>query len=211
MKEFQEPVTLNALNATTTGSEGSFSLNRKPFCFEDCREQFALKWGKSTKGFFFKHQLCCRYSVGSPDVGHNVAAFIWKTEDILRRRLHSKFAPTNHNEILWVEPAWFWKSCRMRRSLFTLLLRAGIDYDKERDNYEHAIFNERWLKCTILATKRFLYGYTKYVGAMPKGATLETDGWRYQLGYRNTSFVKENLVAPRKKRSPAILNNELWA
>lgn len=186
-------------------SWGCFALDKKPFRLENCRERFAVRWTSRTKGFFFSNEAN----------GEDVAAFLLKTEEILRLRDKSEFALTNYKKILWVEPARFWKSCRMRRSLFTCLLRAGVAYGRERDNYESALFSERYLRKSEPAIKRFLYGYTKYVGDMPSGSnTLETAGWNFHFSGKDVKFVKDKLVRPRRKLrpiTPDVLKEELWA
>lgn len=184
---------------------GCFALGKKPFYLEKCRERFATQWTIRTKGFFFSNKKN----------GDEVAAFILKTEEILRLKNKSKFALTNYKKILWVEPAYFWKSCRMRRSLFTCLLRAGVFYSLEIDDYESALFSEVYLSRSKPAIKRFLYGYTKYIGEMPSGsATLETAGWSFHFSGKNAKFVKDKLIRPRRKQrtiTPDMLKEELWA
>lgn len=185
-------------------SWGCFALDKKPFYLEKCRERFATQWTKRTKGFFFSNKKN----------GDEVAAFVLKTEEILRLKSKSKFALTNYKKILWVEPAYFWKSCRMRRSLFTCLLRAGVSYGLERDNYESALFGEMHLKKSKPAIKRFLYGYTKYIGEKPSGsATLEIYGWSYYFSGKGAKFVKDKLIQPRRKQRTTsdMLKEELWA
>jgi hypothetical protein len=96
------------------------------------------------------------------------------------------------------------------------LLRAGVAYGRERDNYERALFGERYLGKSEPAIKRFLYGYTKYIGEMPKNgsSTLETTGWSYYFSGKDANFVKEKLVRPRRKprpTTPDVLKEVLWA
>jgi len=198
----KEIKTINAM--VSVGPWGCFALDKKPFHIENCRERFATQWNR-TKGFFFSNE----------ENGEDVAAFILKTEEVLQIKEKSEFALTNYKNLLWVEPVRFWKSCRMRRSLFTCLLRAGVAYNRETDNYESALFSERYLRKSEPAIKRFLFGYTKYVGKEPSGSsTLETAGWSYHFSGKNVSFVKCKLVRPRRKPrpiTPDVLKEELWA
>lgn len=184
---------------------GCFALDKNPFRFENCRERFATQWTSHIKGFFFSTE-------GN---GKDVAAFILKTEEILRLNGKSEFALTNYKKFLWVEPVSFWNSCRMRKSLFTCLLRAGVAYNRETDNYESSLFGERYLKNSEPAIKRFLYGYTKYIGEMLSGSsTLETAGWNFYFSGKDAIFVKDKLVLPRGKprpTTPDVLKEELWA
>lgn len=183
---------------------GSYAADRQPIKFEDCRERFATQWGKKTKGFFFKHRK---------DEGKKIALFVLKTEQIVRQKNFSNFARTNHDTILWVEPSYFWRSCKMRRQLFTLILRAGMNYDPDRDNYEEAMFNQDHLKQTKNAIRRFLYGFTKYTGELPSGSSnLESSGWHKLLRTKDEGFVKGVLVKSRGKlHRPAFdLKDALW-
>lgn len=94
-------------------------------------------------------------------VGVNIAAFIYRIEKICLK--HSKLTvcgPTSQARITWIKPAEFWVRQPARRSLFTALLRAGMKYDPQTDNFEKALFNAQYIKGTKAAVKRFLDGYT---------------------------------------------------
>jgi hypothetical protein len=200
--EFKKQKTVPSMSVVA--KLGSFAADRMPIKFEDCRERFATQWGKKTKGFYFKHRK---------DEGERVALFVLKTEQIVRQRNFSHFAKTNHDTILWVEPSYFWRSCPMRRQLFTLILRGGMNYDPKQDNYEDAMFNQEHLKQTRNAIRRFLYGFTKYVGDPPSGSpTLQGTGWHKLLRTKDEGFVKGVLVKPRGKlyQSSFDLRNALW-
>jgi len=194
---YKEAKTITALNVQAP--VGSFALDKTPFHFETCRERFAKSWNSKTLGLFFKTDS---------GAGSNVAAFMLKTELVLQEKSHTQFAPTNWDDILWIEPVKFWMKCSMRRSLFTILIRAGLAYRPEQDNYEDALFRQKYLADTPAAIKRFLYGYTNYVGPPPSGSsTLETGGWRTVFYDKDSRFVKEALKAPRKK--PCVVGYDL--
>lgn len=191
------------MSANTDAEKGSFALDISPLKFETCRERFACKFSRSTKGFYFKHP------VGKSE---DVAAFILKTEKVLKVRKCSGFSKTNKDSILWYEPAWFWKTCRCRRSLLTILLRAGMIYDASQDNYEEALFGYKYARVTKNAVMRFLYGYTKYVGPPLGGSTnLESKGWKTIFDGQEIETIKNYLVSPRERTKPKFdLKNELW-
>lgn len=166
---------------------GSFGLDVPPHQFETCRERFGPKWGVETEGIYFTH----------PDhQGVAVATFIKKTEMILNQKEFSQFSLTNHDNVLWVEPTYFWKSCRMKRSLLTIMLRAGMVYEPALDNYEQALFTEQWAKPTKLAVMRFLFGFTKYIGPTIDDQTnIESRGWKFVFEGHDDD-VKQYLVWP---------------
>jgi hypothetical protein len=208
------------LSANTDVEKGSFALDVSPLKFETCRERFARNFFLSNKGFYFSlpRNSVKSISVGGPikidekDHCTNVAAFMLKTEKILKISRHSKFAETNRSTILWFEPCYFWRSCRMRRSLLTILLRAGMLYDLKKDNYEEALFKEPYVVPTKNAVMRFMYGFTKYVGpSMDPSSSLETKGWRTIFSKTSNEEVKRYLVSSRKPYQPkSDLKDQLW-
>jgi hypothetical protein len=65
---------------------------------------------------------------------------------------------TNNNCLLIHVPEW-WRSCYMRRQMFTILLRAGLIFD---GNFDKAIGYMYYLDNTRQAFNRFFAGYTKF-------------------------------------------------
>jgi len=96
--------------------------------------------------------------------GKSVASFIDKIETKLKIFPRSQIGPTQKKSIIWIKPSAWWHKYAMRRSLFTILLRAGIHYSAKKDNVEACIKSEKYLDQTSYAFKRFLKGYTKYTG-----------------------------------------------
>lgn len=168
--------------------DGHFAVEATPIKWENCRERFAKAFTASLEGFFFKHPAGRSISV---------ASFIVKTEDILKEPLFSSFSETNRDTILWVEPSEFWKSCQMRRSLLTILLRCGMLYDLERDNYEEALFTQEYVIPTKKAMMRFLFGFTKYVGPnLDVDSTIQVRGWKSVFEGKDEAEIKSMLVHP---------------
>lgn len=194
---------LTSLNTDVT--DGSFALDHIPLGFETCRERFAAAFKQDTKGFYFKHPAGQSVSV---------AAFILKTEAILKEPEQSVFAETNRNTILWVQPSEFWKCCPVRRSLLTVLLRAGILYDSERDNYEDALFKQEYVVPTKKAVMRFLFGFTDYRGPeILDTGTIWVRGWKTIFEGKTEAEVRAWLVAPpQMSYTPTVeLESALWA
>lgn len=184
---------------------GSYALDSEPLIFENCRERFAVHFTEKTEGFFYKH---------AEDHGQNIAAFIQKTELILETDAISKFSSTNRSTILWVSPSVFWKECYMRRSIFTILLRAAEAYNRDIDNYEDALFSHKYIDATRIAVTRFLYGFTSYTGAKCLPNSTETvirSGWLSTFINKKQNEVKKLLTS-----SSGILyaygdnSNSLW-
>lgn len=136
---------------------GWYALDHKELIWDHCREDFSKKINSNTLGFYFS----CKNK-------NFVSSFIEKTEDILiNASLHkinrSKFYSTNLNFVIWIEPSDFWMCCSMKRSLFTMLLRCGLEYNPDLSNYECSLFDSEYSKTTKRAIERFLYGFTEFV------------------------------------------------
>lgn len=93
-----------------------------------------------------------------------VAKFMEKIEEKLNIEPRSQFGPTQIKKIMWIKPSPWWTGLGMRRSLFTILLRAGLKYVPSKDNFDEAIKLEKYLSKTPYAFQRFMMGYTKYAG-----------------------------------------------
>ena len=126
-----------------------------------------------------------------------VAAFINKIERMLEipQERRSLFAYTGRKRIVWVQTSTWWHKYSIRRSLFTILLRAGRDYNKQ--NFDTVLQSATYLSNTQHAVQRFLKGYTK--------CTKRTVGWHhtfYHRGYYEMSRpptqkeARELLVKP---------------
>lgn len=107
------------------------------------------------KLFFFYH---------NPSKGHCVASFMRKIEDVLNVEPRSRFGPTQRKTIMWIQPSRWWTVRAMRRSLFTILLRAGCKYFPRKDNFEEALFSDMYALSTKYAIQRFFLGKTTYTG-----------------------------------------------
>jgi len=185
---------------------GQYSLDGEELEWESCRENFSKKFNEKSLGLFFSY-------AGNQD--ESLSSFIEKTEDILinaalQNLNKSRFFKTNFNFAIWIEPSSFWMFCPMRRSLFTMLLRCGLNYNF--NNYEEALYSIQYSKITKLAIQRFLYGFTDFVN---KGENLEGigRGWVSFFGNRGTDVVCEKLKRPHCLNENKFLFGEevLWA
>lgn len=105
--------------------------------------------------FFFSHES---------SKGRCIATFMQKTEEILNVQPRSVFGQTQRKTIMWIKPSRWWTIKAMRRSLFTILLRAGSHYCPNKDNFEESIFSDPYAKNTKYAIERFFAGNTVYTG-----------------------------------------------
>lgn len=181
---------------------GQFALspaipNDESLSWERCRERWSNAFTQDVKGFFFSHEE------GASD---NIAAFIDKTEEIIGVE-KSGFGKTNRRYAIWVAPSSFWTLCGMRRSLYTILLRAGLAYHVDQDNYEQALFNQEYVKDTKQAVIRFLYGFTKFVEGIGWSSCR---GWVTQFRGQPTLEITKHLVSVEPVNLPLIGVGSLW-
>lgn len=115
-----------------------------------CREQFHADYKRFRRLFFVAHE----------NNTNRVASFIRHAERILKlpEEQKSTFHKTNTEGILLVKMGKFWTKCKMRRSLYTILLRASKNYDR---NFHKAAAKEPYLADTWGAVTKFMDGNTK--------------------------------------------------
>ena len=167
---------------------GSFALDKPELNWEVCRENFSKFF--PNKGFFFSHE---------PKQGECIVLFLEKIEKILSLRSKSKYAKTNLNFALWIEPAPFWLDCHMRKSLLTLFLRAGIKYHPQEDNFQEALLSQNFIASSKNAVYRFLFGFTEFQG-YPKMAVGIGKGWNSYFKNKPDAFVCSQLISSKKKK-----------
>ncbi len=179
---------------------GEFSTDGSELDWTYCREYFSQKFNERSIGIFFSCEK---------DDRENISNFILKTEDVLNISLDvpkSKFYHTNLDFAFWIEPSFFWKCCPMRRSFFTVLLRAGLHYNGF--NYEDCLFSKKLIS-TKNATQRFLFGFTEF---KDKEAVVEGigKGWINYFANKNVEFVRESLKSSRVNREFLFGEKILW-
>lgn len=199
---------------------GNFAMESqdpmKSVHWDHCREQFAAKFNELVSGFFFAHP---------ENKGVDVANFLVKFEKIVNLdsldNSFSFFSKTNKNAILWVEPAQFWRSCAMKRSLLTILLRIGMNYDSQADNFDDVLFGDQfkenfYVRETKSATLRFMFGFTQFTGQKPIAAlqpqTVIKHGWREEFQKIDETLIRRRLVSPNESKESSLVGLEsLWA
>jgi hypothetical protein len=136
--------------------------------------------------------------------GESVFAFISKVEEIIKLNQRTRSGPTQRNYISWFEVSPFWVSEPMRRSLFTVLLRGGLCYNirgladgaQSGDRYfTYAIRQQKYLRDTEVALKRFLAGYTHFTGRVTRG-WYDTFGYRYRRIFVDNHYVWRHCHPP---------------
>ena len=186
---------------------GYYSAEKEELDWQRCREQFSKNFVAKTNGFFFSYEA---------EKCDGITSFIYKAEGIVsessREKIEpSKFSKSNLNFALWVEPSKFWKACEMRRSLFTILLRCGMNYRPADENFEEALYSNGYIKKTKDATHRFFFGFTRYVD---KGETISGigKGWVNSFGQIQPSVIRGRLLPPKGTEEEVCLvgAGSLW-
>jgi len=170
--------------------------------WDTCREQFAKKFLENSFGFFI--------SVDAKK--DNILHFISKCEDVLNITQKSSFFETDMDNVIFIIPSKFWMPCYMRRSLFTLLCRNGIFYQKEK--FENFLFGEvanfkidkvdnclEFARKTKPAIMRFFAGHNNYVGVGPNKDEIfpEKHGWVVEFQNKNKDYIKKVLVTGNQR------------
>lgn len=196
-------------SGTVTGIEhGAYCISNGGIF--SCRDQFQ-NHNKNLDRFFF---------VCKKGTAKNVAAFIncIEKEKMGHTKL-SEFGPTDNDRVMWVAPAKFWQTQDLRRSLFSALLRAGINYDG--GDITKALESVNYLKSTLPAVEKFIAGNTWYTGSviggwhdtfrsskenlnnLGKKPISEKDLWEFalkQLNMNNREELEETFRKAREKK-----------
>jgi len=186
---------------------GSFSIASDPLTWVGCRDHFLTVFHAETPGFFFT----------VPTGEHErVPAFVLRTEEILdiqgKGFPSSRFALTNRSYVLWIDPSMFWRESEMKRSFFSALVRAGLEYLPEYNNYEEALYKKRYFRETKSATIRFLFGHTEFTSSGHVPRTASRRGWHNTFSREDDRVVRKKLVTPEdeEKRTSLIGAGSLW-
>ncbi len=131
-----------------------------------CRDLWHFE-SRKVRLFLYSHLPC---------KGRAIVSFLRQFEDIVKVQPLSKFGPTQRKTVTWIEQSKWWTSS-MRRSLFTLLMRASVRYNFE--NFYEALYSIEMTRETRPAIERFMAGHTSYRG--------NRTGWYSQFG-RNLSL-----------------------
>ena len=136
----------------------------------------------------------------------NISAFINILENKLNLSEKTIIGPTQRYNISWINVSPWWTKSSMKRSLFTILLRCGVNFRPKENNFEQALFSSIYTKHTEYAVRRFIEGYTTYTG--------KKKGWYNQFywggGNRwdhkkpNSEEIDELLIMPLKKNKSII-------
>ena len=194
MTDFGEKVTVREIQ--NRPKAGSFSIRCEPLDWMYCRERFDGFFTPTLDQFFFSI---------APNASGPIAEFIWQTETILGVDKRTDFSKTNRNYCIAVSPSDFWRECAMRRSLFTILLRCGSKYNPDQNNYEEALFSQRYMKETENAIRRFLFGFTKLWQAKKASYT-----WVANFRGATEQVCRKRLLSPDVPQESMLGAGSLW-
>lgn len=203
------------ITAPTSGSTdealGSFRMDKASESWYQCRETFESHWKPNIDLPFF-------YVMGREVEVASVATFMQKVEELLELPVEqqSQYAKTTRKPILWTLPGTFWKVDIIRRSFFTALLRASVLYKPgDPDNFETALFTQKYLEGTKAAVMRFLYGFVHPdLDAIRNICGFEAShskGWYAIFFNKTNSQIKQMLKgSPGQQPVMAHTGDDLW-
>lgn len=183
----QNPKERVAYSSYNQGWFGYFRNNE--FMWENCRDRFHVyieSYG--VKNFFFVS--------GGKSLSERVFDFIEDVENIsgVCEKDKTWFSKTAKDEIIYVYMSDWWRY-RVRRSLFTAFLRAGVFYEnRDGDNLVKAIKSVQWLRETYPAVSLFLSGRT----AVKIKKNADFTGWYNKFHGLSEDLCRNILVKPSK-------------
>lgn len=189
--------TINYRIAEQAPKPGAFFIRGRSNWYK-CREMFAKQFSENIDGFYCSLEKECSAD-GLPE-------FLAITEDILKIESPSVYQKSTHPLAIFIRPSSFWKTCPIRRSLFTILVRAGLAYRPQYNSWEDAIYTQDYIKITRKAVLRFMYGCTKFVPGERDRA-----GWVTTFRHCNEDEIRRKLVFPNGNPEFGIVGaGTLW-
>jgi hypothetical protein len=175
-----------------------------------CREQYHRKATETKQdNIYFAH---------GPGEEISIACFISKIEKILSFNFsiqRSLFSRTNMENILWTSPSSFWKECNVKFNLYTIFLRAGLNYNYEKDNFDEALYSMPIVDGKALfpegvwSINRFLYGFTKFIPVDENERRMDV-GWINLFKTKNKDQIRQQLISPIDRQTYSIGGTTLW-
>lgn len=175
-----------------------------------CREQYhrkATEIGQSD--IYFAHGANEEISI---------ACFVSKVEKIISFNFpisSSIFSKTSMENILWTSPSNFWKECNVKFNLYTIFLRAGLNYNYEQDNFDEALYSmplvdgRALLQEGMWSINRFLYGFTKFIPTDENESRPDV-GWINLFKSKNKDQIRQQLISPIDRQTYSIGGTTLW-
>jgi hypothetical protein len=147
---------------------GCFGVVRRRTNAKTHRRYWDIEWMTCRDSFHtaYINSLWCGYSFdplsfffcNEPE---KTKKFVHEIENHLSLTCRSKFLKTDTPNIVCLVPSLFWRSCPMRMSFYTIMLKASLNY---KDAWEDCLMAHPYIKDTQAATSYFLSGHTVYRG-----------------------------------------------
>lgn len=203
---------------TTKTNRDAFATPASPW--RTCRDQFSHDFVPNTKTIYYMFNPANAAFPHCDDVDQgckNIARFFRDTEERLKwKKTH--FYKTNYPNILYVNirsNRWL-KGSSLFRSLFTLFLRAGVNYSPNI-SYDEALQANTYSRGSVNAINKFLDGYTvisksyktkdKWYDAF-NGKSLDR---LKKLLYANKNLIrKQAIIEWEKAGKPEGQDEEIW-
>lgn len=168
---------------TNNDSQQEYQVNRT----YNCRETFAKAWSRVITEKRSKH--ICFFVQHRSHI--NVAKFIKKLEDTLGLKDRTICRKSKRLVYLIIEPSKWWLQSTIRRSVFTIFLRASRKYDGK--SFEKAIYSQKYFRWTKNAVEQFLEGNTYYRG--------KSGNWVNVFLYASKSKIDQKLLPESEELS----------
>lgn len=164
--------------------------------WKTCRDQFGGEFGKDNNIIYYRFNpknAIFKYCKNHDEGCKNVARFINDTERKLKWKLTHFHRTQNPNTLYIHIRSKRWLSSAAFRSLFTLLLRVGVNYSEGR-TYEQTLDANSYSRVCKSAIIRLLDGFTVL------NKQVKTSGhWTGTFQNKKENYLKQTLM-PNKDR-----------
>lgn len=209
----QEKISLGVYSGCCNASFGVASPQRDALdravvdYWTACRDVF-LPYQPGLKSFYYCH--------GQEELrGQAIAIFLDRAERRLKIRKEDRsiVQPTTRRDIVKIYPSRFWDRYHLRRSFFTILVRAGEIYSPAADNFEDSLcaaknpnYPLQYARETRYAVDRFFSGKTH-----PRPSTDQNSrGWCRMFDGKTKAQINSILRAKKfKTKSKKVATPEV--
>ena len=153
--------------------------------WHSCRETYAGKFTRQASFMLFSHK---------PNARDNIQAFFSKVENVLNlKKNRTLVVKTDKPNISKIVVSNWWRKYLVRRQLFTILLRSAQNYKIADDNFEAALYSDKYASETKAAVAHFMKGNT-----FARRTSL-SGGWRDSFSRLGAKDLVKCLIRPPAK------------
>jgi len=185
------------------GSVGQYGILNSSH-IKNKEEYFVMEWVQCREQFLARRVSMFAFNCAKN--GKRLAHFVGLIEAKVgvKKKDRTTFHTTSNSSIIIIKRSPWWNTS-IRKSLFNNLLRCGLKYRIYKNNFEEALYSERYLKDTKPAVERFFQGYTKSKSRISGWySQFSVDGWGVIDGVWR-QLTKEEIESKVKKKADRLV------